>query len=348
MQTPCKNISYLAFSVIAITFLFTSESFAHQVLGHYPLCEASAAITISCPDGNQDCLLVADNEQRDNLFLFPIQGNTVNTKIQKPLPLNFKDAKEISDIEALTSISKDNILVFGSHSRNKSCKAKKKRRRFASFLITNNMANLVSLNKSKKISCKHIFINDPQDNPVQNAVCKTIDIEEAMSEKECNLATPFNIEGVVNVSTTKQPDIWAGLRAPLLKEHPMKPKLKNLAILLHMANSNQFKFTDIALLDLKDRGIRELAVLKDEVWVIAGPASDSDTLFQLYRFPTSALNGDEVIHPDYVSDLPPSSEGLAFYKNKAFIVTDGDIGNSMDNECLKPSYFFEINLPVLP
>lgn len=84
-------------------------------LGHYPLCEASAARFVSCPAGQGNCLLVGDNEQYDKLFLLRGERTMPYAAAQQSLKLN---DKEISDIEALVQLPSGEMLVFGSHSRN--------------------------------------------------------------------------------------------------------------------------------------------------------------------------------------------------------------------------------------
>ena len=69
-----RGFGYLGIRSALLMSLFQAGGIAlgHQQLGNYPLCEASAALQMSCPGSDDPCLLVRDNEQKDKLFVFPI------------------------------------------------------------------------------------------------------------------------------------------------------------------------------------------------------------------------------------------------------------------------------------
>lgn len=346
---------HLPTRIYLIIFLIISSAAtkadAEEKLGFYPLCEASAATIITCPDTHGECLLVADNEQRRNLFYFPIQNGNINPKNQKELQLQFYDENEISDIEALVSISKNEIMMFGSYSRNKRCQIKNKRRQFATAQISNKQANIVNQVRSGKISCDHLFGEFLKNNPILKSICNTIDDAEKLASVDCKNSSPFNAEGAIAINKNNRTDIWIGLRAPILPEHPLIKNQKDLAILLHMKNISTYEFDRTALLNLKGRGIRELTLHRGIVWVIAGPANDKSfsnekESFQLFKFPESDLTTNDVIQPTFVQYLLPYSEGLAISGKSAFVVTDGNIGKgAITKKCLKPSKIQIINLP---
>ena len=135
MSIPQTQIDWvlacLGSIVVLGALMFSGKATAEQTLGHFPLCEASSAIILPCPDSKGECLIVGDNEQRKHLFVFPIQYGTLHSERKKTLNLQLPDDGELSDIEALTRVSTNKILIFGSHSRNSKCQAKKKRLRFA-------------------------------------------------------------------------------------------------------------------------------------------------------------------------------------------------------------------------
>jgi len=84
-------------------------------------------------------------------------GTKPDSDAQRAFGLHLGDGKEISDI------SDDEILVFGSHSRNTSCEVKPKR---------------VDTLRSKKVTCEHLFDNRALDAPMK-AACEAIDAADA-------------------------------------------------------------------------------------------------------------------------------------------------------------------------
>jgi len=327
------------FSPLVVSFFLTSGiALAHQQLGDYPLCEASAALQISCPGSHDPCLLVGDNEQQDKLFVFPMSADGhLQGMNQRELDLG---SQEISDIEALAPGSAGKILLFGSHSRNTKCEDKEKRRRFASISISGDSVTDVQIVESKKIKCQHLFDGNMLKDPALQAVCSAIDsaeeqaktvakqledgsITEEETKARCNEITPFNAEGAVAIPMAVSPDVWIGLRAPLLAQHPNHPEYEQLALLLHMKDLTAYAFSGVAFLDLGGRGVRELAFRGGEVWVIAGPAPDKAEPFQLWRFAASMLSHGAIINPKLVATLPASAEGLVVSDKVAYVIIDG-------------------------
>ena len=363
----------LVFSTLAVS----GNATAVETLGRYPLCEGSAALLLNCPvtEDNDDCLLVADNEQADALFLFVVDNGTIKAKSQDKL--RFTDNAEVSDIEALVDRGDEKILAFGSHSRNTRCEADKKRRRFAEISLSGDAitdVKTVSSNKlpSNEDDCDQLFGKEFKKDTNLNEACKVIASAEAKAQDiegkfdkgkfskreavdECRKIQAFNAEGAVAIPNqqhnNKDPDGWIGLRAPLLAEHPNEPGRKNLAMLLHMEDLSAYKFDQVAFVDLDRRGIRELALEGDSVWVIAGPAADETECFQLRRFPISALSsGTGVINSQLMGSLLPSSEGLAISRKTAYVVIDGDLGGKKDKReesCKEPSRYKIIDITDL-
>jgi hypothetical protein len=347
------------FSPLVVSLFLTSGiALAHQQLGDYPLCEGSAALQMSCPGGEAPCLLVGDNEQQDKLFVFPM-GREGHLQVlnQRELDLG---RQEISDIEALTPGAAGKILLFGSHSRNTRCEDKDKRRRFASIRISGDRVTDVQIVESKKITCQRLFDDHVLTDPVLQAVCSAIDsaedqantvaqqledgsITEEAATARCNEITPFNAEGAVAIPMAASPDFWIGLRAPLLAQHPDHPDYAQLALLLHMKDLTAYRFRGAAFLDLGGRGVRELAFLGGEVWVIAGPAADQAEPFQLWRFAARMLSHGAIINPTLVATLPASAEGLVVTDKVAYVIIDGDADK--DNErCLRATSYQVIEL----
>ena len=350
---------------LLVTSKATAEAEGEGSLGHFPLCEASSALILACPDGKGDCLIVGDNEQRNDLFLFHLKDEAVDTRNQKALSLQLSDDDALSDIEAMAPMSADTILVFGSHSRNTKCEAKKKRRRFAEVKLSGDGAEVVRQVQSRKIKCDRLFGQISSDNEVLKAACDAIDraeegakkiegelenqlLTKKQAKKRCNEIVPFNAEGAVAISAAGGTEFWLGLRAPLLAEHPSQPERKKLAMLLRMKGLEAYKFDKVALLDLGGRGIRELSVADDRVWLIAGPAEDKQEPFELRSFPKDAINSAEIIEPELVKTLPISSEGLAIKGGLAYVVIDGDKGDDeAAQHCKTPSSYKMVSLPQL-
>lgn len=344
---------------LLLPFSSTAAFAAPSALGQHPLCEASAALIVDCPGGSGQCLLVGDNEERKSLFLFKIENGQVHTQPLEIVKLNLNTDAELSDIEALTVLPDGEIGVFASHSRKTNCKAEKNRRRFGIIEVLNPTSTEVVVAATKRIGCDSIIEADSKGDLLVQAVCETIDavesqadtIEQAVENKtldkaaaknQCNEVLPYNAEGAVNLASTGTPDVWVGLRAPLLGKHPAEPEKKDLAILLHMKNQKSYVFDRVAVLDMGGRGVRDLAVSDGSVWVIAGPPEDlADGVtvpFELRRFPVDVLSRSDVIEPDLIApDLPTSSEGLALLSGQAIIVIDGDAGDDGATQCAKSS-----------
>jgi hypothetical protein len=329
-------------------------------LGKHPLCEASAALLVACPDdAGRPCLLVGDNEERTSLFLFQIEDGRVQPQHQQKIDLDLDEETELSDIEALTQLADGRIGLFASHSRNSRCKQRPNRRRFGVIDALAPEPVEVELVQSEQIACGDLFDDGSAASPVIAAVCERIDeaktgaevITEARQARRltkqqakatCNVILPYNAEGAVNLGADGPPDLWIGLRAPLLAEHPGDAAKTELAILLHLEGFNAYRFDRAALLDLGGRGVRDLTVSDGSVWLIAGPPHDlpdgAAEPFQLRRFDAAALTADAVIEPELIADdLPASSEGLVILDGQALIVIDGDAGDADATECATPS-----------
>ena len=239
------KFAFLYFAII-FTALTVSDRLlaAEATLGQYPLCEVSAALLVTCPGGKGECLLVGDNEQEKELYLFPIKDQKLDSDKQSAFDLHLGDKKEISNIEALAGVSGDEILAFASHSRNTSCEGKKNRRQFGKVKVSLSKAKtaVVSTLQSKKVTCEHLFDHQVLDTSMK-AACEVIDtadliatlIDEAVQAKKltddeakapCNAVNAYNAEGAVAINAPKGTDVWIGLRAPLLRIHPSQLEKK--------------------------------------------------------------------------------------------------------------------------
>ncbi len=260
-------------------------------LGGYPVCEASAAITVPCPNATHGCLLVGDNEEVDRLFLYEIQqrDNGIHLHARREISLmamvrpGAKKAFKLSDIEALAKLPDGEILIFGSHSRNKNCKLKGKRRIFAQGrLEPDRMARgMVASVKTpeKKHSCKRLFkeIDTPEVQSVCSAIRRTEIrakraselLEGSQREAACSVDPALNLEGAVAIGDDDgEARVWIGLRAPLVDGKAI--------ILRQVIGRDSFSFDAVAFLDLDGLGIRELMHADGRVWGISGTTADSN------------------------------------------------------------------------
>ncbi len=342
----CRATIFAALLTLAVV----SAQDPTNMLGRFPLCEASAALRLPCGEG--DCLLVGDNEVRDRLYEFPIRNQDLEAQAVKELGLG---DGEISDIEALVNLGSNRILVLGSHGRNKGCEPKKNRRRFLVVeRLRNGIQSVGETVESKRITCERL-LNNTDRSEMLKAVCESIDqterqadsIFEALdtaggdaAEVACGKAAPFNIEGAVAIPAKDGPEVWIGLRGPLV-ETAEGGERRRLAVMLRMKNLQEFSFDAAALVDLGGFAIRELTVGGGWVWGIAGPPEDSSVAFKLWRFPIRGLQADATIRPELLRELPTSSEGLALSGSTAFVVIDGDQGG---NSCVEPARYQAIRV----
>jgi hypothetical protein len=325
---------------------------AQQILGHLPLCEASAAVILPCPGAQGDCLVVGDNEVKDQLFSFPIRNGAVMVDEQGDLEFPGGGANEVADIEALVALNNGELLVWGSHSRNSTCEAKDKRRRFMILNPGNERPTVARTVASGPIDCVVILGTVIDNDPVANSVCETIAEAERRADQlaglgskvDCEKLAPFNAEGAMSLPGSAKSEVWIGLRAPLFATHPKDSQRRGLAILLRLKDLKAFTADRIALLDLEGRGVRDLVYDRGDVWVIAGPSDDRGEPFQLRHFPAGALADNAIIDTTLVRDLPSSAEGLAILGHQAFVVIDGEEPENDQHSCQKSAGLFVFDL----
>ena len=325
---------------------------APQLLGEFPLCEGSAAVW---PGGG--VLLIGDNEVRETLYEFPLKGGLLDPS--QSVEHSLGDQVEISDIEAIAALQGDEIVVFGSHSRNSRCRARRNRRRFLRGKLTvdgfvANRDGVVTM--SSRISCETLFGQISKDKPLLASVCERLDAVEQEAERiwgsagsddykaeACEKAQPFNAEGAMAISDGAVEEVWVGLRAPLLPAASVGGA-NDLAILLRMQGLDEYAFDEAALVDLGGAGIRELTVSNGWVIGIAGPPQDSGVDFRLWMFPIDQLEAEAIIKPTVLRSpgLPSGAEGLAIVDSTAQVVIDGDQG---DGRCIERSKYLPLPLP---
>lgn len=371
MQVFPRSVVVFAFFALASSFVSGSKgaspAYANGAddgisLGGYPLCEASAALIVRCPDARRKkkgkkksqnmrkkaCILVADNEIEDRLFLFETgkSGRTLRNRKQVDigvLPPRAGEASfELSDIEALARYADGTVLIVGSHSRNSRCEIRPNRRifaggRFGRAAFAEPFLETVTPKKSgERFKCKRLFGDDrgadlekvcaaiKRAEKHADEVVETfgdVDDKDEKRKKEqksaCEKQPAFNIEGALVQSVGDDERLWVGLRAPLVDEY---------AVLLRQTKKGDaFKFDAAAFIDLDRRGIRELTIVGETLWVIAGPDTDAKESHILWRMDLSALKPGARVRadPEEFTELPKSAEGLVIQDNKAFVFMDG-------------------------
>ena len=312
------------------------------VLGRHPLCEASAALPAPWDPAT---ILVADNELAGQLFAFRV----VKGKLEQQRALQIEAGGEdvrVKDVEALASVG-DKLLVVGSHSRNKRCCGKKKRRRLQLLASRDGKLEVQQSFKmgdgkwakrmaSVEACLDKLFASPADGDKLPRQVCEALVAAEKRARCDCQGASchgcdTLNIEGAVAVGGR----IWLGLRAPLVKG---RAALLRLALL-----KKRLRFDAAALLELDGNGVRELALANNRVHVIAGPPLDSPACFWLWSLAAERLRPGALLTPDAKRwKLPTSSEGLLIQGGKALVTIDGAEGD--EGSCEYPSRQFSVDL----
>lgn len=329
------------------SYLLIASAFAKPGdFGRYPVCEPSAVAKITCPDSEGSCLLVGDNESDGTLFLYPVKSGMLDSVAQVELGLG---KLEIDDIEAIAKLDEHRVLIMGSHSRNKECETKKKRRRFVQARVMGNkLEQIGQIIESPEINAKDLFGEvDLASNEKLAILGRAIDDAEAKAnqakgdETACNRVNAFNVEGVVAISESASPvEVWIGLRSPLVRIDS-----ENYAVLLRMVSLNKYRFDGAAFLRIEEgRGIRELTMDKNWIWGIAGGPEDDKDNFVLWRIPRDALKPNATLRPEIIRSLPASSEGLAIVEETAYVLIDGNRGDGSKG-CKVSGQYVQCNLP---
>ncbi len=313
-----------------------------EVLGSAPLCEASAARVAPWDPAT---VLVADNEVHGRLFAFAVDSKGRLTR-PRELKIEAGDHGPVKDIEALVPVG-DRLLLVGSHSRNKRCCPKKKRRRMQLLAHRGGRLEVVQAlkmgndkwsgrMKSAAACASKLFTKSVDAHALVGKVCAALVAADERGRcgckgPDCPGCHTLNIEGAVAVSGR----IWIGLRAPLVSG---KAALLRLAPL-----GKRLRFDAAALLDLGGQGVRELAPGGARVWGIAGPPLDSPACFELWSLEAAGLRHGATLTPDKRRwPLPTSSEGLVVRGGKALVLVDGAEGDG--GTCAQPSRQYVVDV----
>lgn len=319
-----------------------------QVLEAESLCEASAVI--SAP-WNEDLVLIADNEVAKQLYVFEIEGGGLVSGKPWPMPEPKKDRPD--DIEALTLLGGD-LVVVGSHSRNKKCDTKEDRHRLRRLAVrsdgtleakgstidskaawydtfkTNGDGETAA--STGRGACLSRFFTSPPP-PGADKVCDAlVAAEENDSADACEV---FNIEGAVRAEGDR---LWVGLRAPVVEDR---------AILLRLTEGfEELRFDRVTtFLDLKGSRIRDLTLVGESLYGLAGPLTDDPAPFVLFRVNASDAFGGGVVEVETKGrDLVDRSEGLLIKDGRAYVVIDGDKPEEKGGPCVTPAKWYAFDL----
>lgn len=209
------------FAIIFTALTVSDRLAAEETLGHFPLGEASAALLVTCPGGKGECLLVGDNEQGRELYLFPVKDQKLDSDKQSVFDLHLGNG-EISDVKALASVSSDEILVFASHSRDSKCEVEEKRHQFGKVSLSKAKTAVVDTLLGKKVTCEHLFGKQILDASMK-AACDAIDTTDGKATRidddrkakklskddakdSCNKVNAYNAEGAVAIAPPQRDD----------------------------------------------------------------------------------------------------------------------------------------------
>lgn len=278
------------------------------------LCEASAALVAPW---DEDLILVADNEIRQQLYAFELEDGELVPEVTLAIP----DGDEPRDLEALARVG-DSVLAIGSHSRGGACEERPRRQRMH-LLAARPDGSLEeegtidsaetwarAVGSRDLATCVATLFSGPPP-ALAEAVCGTLlEAEETAGPASCRV---LNIEGAFGTGDGR---VWLGLRAPLAEGQAIALRL--------VRGLDAFRFDHVALLQLENRGIRELALRGTDLFGIAGPEEDADDPFALFTIPLEDLRAGGLLDPVILRrDLPTSSEGMVVRNGEAFITVDG-------------------------
>lgn len=142
----------------------------------------------------------------------------------------------------------------------------------------------------------------------------------------------FDIEGLATYGSR----IYLGLRGPVLRgwaivlELEVEEDEKGILRLKKLAGEHKYKKH---FLDLRGKGVRELRVFGDDLYLLAGPTMDLDGVIVIYRWPGALVGRSEhMVHHDELERLhevpygtgensgKDKAEGLAVFDEKHVLI----------------------------
>lgn len=322
-------------------------------LGGAPVCEASAIVRVECPGRGGSCWLVGDDEVRSRLFLYQMEPDgspRVASRLAVDLAEVLEPKKRLSDVEALARLRDGEVLVYGSHSPDKDCKAKAARRRYVGLRLGGSagepqaLPGRVALVRSAKELRWSDVLGVAPDGVLGRLDAVARATELAADSGDC--ADAWDVEGATAIPHASGDDVWLGLRRPLLGEDGV--------LVRHDVAAGALRAVEARTVATGGAGIRALGYDRDARaegggWVYGlspPPRGSTDEAFRLWRFPAAALAQPAATHAvaiETVASVAPRSEGVALAIGSggrvAVIVQDGKRGPSDTSPCEVDSTF---------
>jgi hypothetical protein len=309
---------------------------------------------------------VGDDEVGSQLFLSEMEPDGA-PRVASRVPVELGDVlapkKRISDVEAFARLPDGEVVVYGSHSRDKGCKAKAGRRRYVGLRLGGNagtpeaLPGSVALVRSgKKLRWEDVLGAAPDG--VRGRLAEVVRASERAADAgDC--ADAWNIEGAMatpgapgapnarEAANAPSESIWLGLRRPLLGE--------DAVLVRHDVRADALRITEARTVATGGAGIRALAYDRDlraddrnlraddDSWIYgvsAPPRGAADDAYRLWRFPAAALTrpgSAEAIAIESVAPVARHSEGVAIATGSrgrvAVVVQDGKRGANEKSPC---------------
>jgi hypothetical protein len=230
------------------------------------ISNASAAVAL---DG--EYFLVFDDEKRNpRIFKWGESDDKGQVDIKRELP---NPGGYEFDIEGATRIG-DVIYAISSHGLNKRGEALPDRHRIIRFRVKSKQD---SFGLRGKVDCQQDFLKKLLVDPAY----RELHLDDA-AKKRPELGGGINIEGL---SASKHNELLVGFRGPLFGQGPKSRK----ALIATIRNPAEYVakgrpiFGPPIFLNLGNRGIRDIELIEDRYFVLAGPEAD-ETTFAIFTW----------------------------------------------------------------
>jgi hypothetical protein len=252
---------------------------------HYGICDASAAVFLKPGDTR---FLVADDEdqQQTSLRLYdatgdgpPLREYCLSNKALAP----DEEEPEI-DLEGSAWLG-NRVFWIGSHSRSKTGKARSSRHRLFATEVRPKKVEI-----SGRPYCT--LLNDISER-------LKLDLDKKLAPKNGGVS----IEGLS--ATGKKGELIIAFRSPLIDGHALLVVFKNAEAVIDEGCAPIFG--DPVFLDLGGLGVRSIEYWpqRQAYYLLAGPAGDNGSEFQLMRWP-----GPPSSRPELIDDVDFAAAGI--------------------------------------
>ena len=259
-------------------------------LQHVGCCDASAGVSLS-----SNLFVVANDEDNVLRVYRRDQSGPPVQNFPASMFLHVDPKKPETDLEGAARVG-DRIYWITSHGRNRDGEARESRHRF--------FATSVKVNESGRVELK--TVGQPYTGMLRDL------INDARLAKfglfQASQLAPkerggFNIEGL---AATTNGTLLIAFRNPIPDKHALIVPLTNAA---EVINGQRPRFADPILLDLGNRGIRDIDWIGDRFLIIGG-AYDGKGRFNLYEW-NGGTDQPQRIPETHFKDMNP--EALVIY-----------------------------------